>query len=204
MLPSLPVSVPQKEGDSVIVQLFLVFLQIGLLSIGGGYAVIPMIQEWIVLRCGWLGEQAFLDVLAISQMTPGPLAVNASTFVGMQIAGFPGALAATLGCILAGSIISLILFAFFRRHQGSTLSGELLNGLRVLSAGLIASACATILTLTFWGESGWGAIFTGLPHWKALIIFGVALLLLRRKKTGPIPLMLLSGAAGWILYGIVP
>lgn len=97
MLLSLPVSVPQKEGDSVIVQLFLVFLQIGLLSIGGGYAVIPMIQEWIVLRCGWLGEQAFLDVLAISQMTPGPLAVNASTFVGMQIAGFPGCIGATLG-----------------------------------------------------------------------------------------------------------
>lgn len=183
-------------------RLFLIFLQIGLFSIGGGYAVVPMIREQIVLRCGWLSETAFLDVLAISQMTPGPLAVNASTFVGMRIAGFIGAIAATLGCILAGSLISLILYRLFRRYRDYAVTGDLLQGLRIFSAGLIASASASIMMLTFWGEGSIRALFSTVPDLKALLVFAAALLLLRKRKTGPIPLMILSGAAGWILYGL--
>ncbi len=82
---------------SSVWKLFFVFLKIGLLSIGGGYAVIPLIQEQVVEKTGWISEKMFTDIITISQMTPGPLAVNTSTFVGLQIGGTAGALAATAG-----------------------------------------------------------------------------------------------------------
>lgn len=86
-------------------QLFLSFLQIGLFSFGGGYAAMPLIQEQIVNIHGWLDMDQFTDLITISQMTPGPIAINSATFVGIRIGGIPGALVATLGCILPSCII---------------------------------------------------------------------------------------------------
>ena len=86
-------------------ELFITFLKIGFLSIGGGYAIIPLIQEQIVENNSWISERMFTDIITISQMTPGPLAVNTSTFVGLQIGGVTGAVAATAGCILCGVMI---------------------------------------------------------------------------------------------------
>lgn len=88
--------------------------QLGLLSIGGGYAIIPLIQEQVVEKNGWISEKVFTDIITISQMSPEPLAVNTSTFVGLQVGGVMGALAATIGCILCGVIISLTLYLFFK------------------------------------------------------------------------------------------
>ena len=99
---------------NTIWNLFFIFLKIGLFSIGGGYAIIPLIQEKVVNQTGWISEKMFTDIITISQMTPGPLAVNTSTFVGLQIGGFWGAVAATLGCVLCGVVISLFLYNFFR------------------------------------------------------------------------------------------
>ena len=94
-----------------LVQLFLAFLKIGAFSIGGGYAVIPLIREQVVLKYEWITQRVFTDVVTLSQMTPGPLAVNTSTFVGIQIAGVPGAVIATFGCVISGILISLSLYA---------------------------------------------------------------------------------------------
>ena len=88
-------------------QLFSVFLQIGAVSIGGVYAVIPMIRDQVVIHQGWITQKVFTAIITISQMTPGPLAINTSTFVGLQIAGIPGAVAATLGCIIPVSYTHL-------------------------------------------------------------------------------------------------
>lgn len=93
-------------------QLFSAFLQIGAFSIGGGYAVIPMIRDQVVIHHGWITQKVFTDIITISQMTPGPLAINTSTFVGLQIAGIPGAMTATLGCVLAGVAAALLLHLF--------------------------------------------------------------------------------------------
>ena len=90
-------------------QLFLSFLQIGLFSFGGGYAAMPLIQEQIVNIHGWLDMDQFTDLITISQMTPGPIAINSATFVGIRIGGIPGALVATLGCILPSCIIVTLL-----------------------------------------------------------------------------------------------
>ena len=89
----------------IYLQLFLSFLQIGAFSFGGGYAAMPLIQEQVVLQHSWLTMDSFSNLVTIAEMTPGPIAVNAATFVGTQIAGIPGAIVATLGCILPSCIL---------------------------------------------------------------------------------------------------
>ena len=179
--------------------LFLEFLKIGLLSIGGGYAIIPLIREQVVEKTGWISEKMFTDIVAISQMTPGPLAVNTSTFVGLQIGGFAGALAATAGCVLCGVIISLVLYCFFQTHQKSVYALEVLNGLKSASLGLIISASVTILMTALYGGARSHLNFLSFDR-AALFIFLAALLLLRKWKINPIAIMLISGAAGLIFY----
>ncbi len=181
-------------------ELFLAFLQIGLFSIGGGYAVIPSIQEQVVERYGWISQQTFADIITISQMTPGPLAVNTSTFVGIRIAGIPGAIVATAGCVLPGVALSLALSAFFRRHAESLYAAEVLRGLKAASVGLIMGAAASILMLTFFGTSS----FSGITRieWTAAVLAAVSFLLLRKWKWNPILVLLVAGLAGALLYGM--
>ena len=102
---------------NLIFVLLISFLQIGLFSVGGGYATIPLIQEQVVNIHKWLTFQEFTDIITISQMTPGPLAVNTSTFVGIRIAGIPGAIIATFGCVISGFIISIALYNFFNKYR---------------------------------------------------------------------------------------
>lgn len=181
----------------MLITLFFLFVRIGLLSIGGGYAIIPMIQTEIVKNQGWLSEQAFTDIIAISQMTPGPLAVNTSTFVGMRMAGVAGAVAATAGCVICGIVISLSLYRFFQRHRDSKMIFELLCGLKSASLGLIASAAGTILLLTFFGSDGPPALSQlDLP---AVLLFSGTFFCLRKFHANPILLMTLCGAAGGLL-----
>lgn len=184
--------------------LFFTFLKIGLLSIGGGYAVIPLIREQIVGRLGWISEQMFTDIVTISQMTPGPLAVNTSTFVGLRVDGISGAAAATFGCLLCGVVISMLLYSFFRKHQNSAYIFEILNGLKSASLGLIISAAAALVLLAFFGTSTFhfNLIFSA-PDWAALLIFFVMLRLLRRHKVSPVFMMLISGAAGFLFYFMI-
>ena len=89
----------------IYLQLFLSFLQIGMFSFGGGYAAMPLIQGQVVTTHGWLTMSEFTDLITISQITPGPIAVNSATFVGLKIAGIPGAVVATVGCILPSSVL---------------------------------------------------------------------------------------------------
>ena len=96
----------------IYIQLFLSFFKIGMFSIGGGYAAMPLIQNEVVTIHSWLTMKEFADIITISQMTPGPLAVNTSTFVGIRIAGIPGAITATFGCVISGFIISILLYNF--------------------------------------------------------------------------------------------
>lgn len=184
---------------NVIWKLFAVFLKIGLLSIGGGYAIIPLIQEQVVAKNGWISEKVFTDIITISQMTPGPLAVNTSTFVGLQIGGIMGAVAATAGCILCGVVISLILYRFIQIHQRSDYVLEVLNGLKSASSGLIISAAATILMLALYGSDRSGLDMLS-PDKTALFIFLAALFVLRKWKINPVVILFASGIAGVVFY----
>lgn len=181
-----------------LTELAIAFLKIGLLSIGGGYAVIPMIQEEVVLRYGWISMEEFADIIAISQMTPGPLAVNTSTFIGIRAAGILGAVLATFGCVISGILISACLYRFLKKKQASVYVAEILRGLKAVSLGLIISAAATILLLTFTGTSETAAVKS--VDWRAAGIVAGTVFLLRKKRMHPVFAMLLAGAAGVVLY----
>ena len=195
---------------TVIFELLLEFLQIGLFSIGGGYAVIPLIKEHAVDLKGWLSIQEFTDIITISQMTPGPLAVNTSTFVGLQTGGLAGAAAATLGCVFSGFVISLILCRCFERYRQSSYGQQILKGLKAAFIGLILSAAMTIFVIAFASNGSELAESTD-PikklaetaanlNWTAVAVFAAALILIRKVRLNPVLVLALCGIAGGIAY----
>ena len=129
----------------ILFELFLSFLQIGLFSIGGGYAAIPLIQSQTVELHTWLTETEFMDLATIAEMTPGPIAVNGATFVGLKIAGIPGALVATFGCILPSLVIVSLLAWVYRRYRELPLLQGVLASLRPAVVALIFSAGLNML-----------------------------------------------------------
>ncbi len=185
---------------SLIFILLLSFLQIGLFSIGGGYATIPLIQEQVVNIHKWLTFQEFTDIITISQMTPGPLAVNTSTFVGIRIAGIPGAITATFGCVISGFIISILLYNFFNKYKKAETILNILKGLRAVSVGLITSSASTILLIAFGGISKVNELEKININMIAVIIFAGSIFLLRKFKINPMIMMMLSGTVGFLLY----
>ena len=175
----------------IYLQLFLSFLQIGLFSFGGGYASMPLIQGQVVTLHGWLTMSEFTDLITISQMTPGPIAVNSATFVGMKIAGIPGAVVATAGCILPSCIIVTILARLYLKYRNLDLLQGVLKSLRPAVVAMIASAGILILKDAFWGN-GESMSFAG-TEWSMVMIFGICVLLLQKKKMNPIWVMVLAG-----------
>ena len=188
----------------IYLKLFLCFIQVGLLSIGGGYAALPLIQEQVVKNNSWLTMDAFADLITISEMTPGPIAVNSATFVGMQIAGLPGAIVATLGLILPSFIIVLTLAYFYNRFINSVVMQGMINGLRPVVVALIASAGLSVTFTAFFSHS---KVIDILKNFKdvnvvSVILFGLSFFILRRFKLNPIYVMLGCGILGIIFYNI--
>lgn len=181
----------------IYLQLFWSFFQIGLFSIGGGYAAMPLIQKQVVDLNHWLSMGEFVDIITISQMTPGPIAINSATFVGIRIGGIAGALVATLGCVMPSCIIVLTIAYFYYKYRQLSMIQGVLSGLRPAVVSLIASAGVSILLLTFWDG---GVISLSGFDVSALCLFAVGLFVLRKWKPNPILVMALSGVAGFLLY----
>ena len=181
--------------------LFWSFFQIGLFSIGGGYAAMPLIQEQVVGRNGWLSLGEFADVVTLSQMTPGPIAINAATFVGIRVGGVGGAIVATLGCIAPSCIIVLILAKLYYKYRSLSLIKGVLAGLRPAVVALIAAAGMSISTLSFWGTGA--EIGPASTDWVAIVLFAAGFFVLRKWKPNPIFVMLGAGALGGALYLIL-
>ncbi len=180
-------------------QLFLSFVQIGLFSFGGGYAAIPLIQNQVVDIHGWLTMKEFADVITISQMTPGPIGINAATFIGIRMGGILGAVVATIGCILPSCIIVLTLAYFYQRFRKLSAVQGVLQGLRPAVIAMITSAGLELLILSFWREKGISLNYKGIDF-IAVGIFLVAFTIIRKWKVSPILLMLGSGISGFVLY----
>jgi chromate transporter len=185
--------------NKIIFTLFITFLQIGSFSIGGGYAIIPLIQEQVVNYYNWITIQEYTDIITISQMTPGPLVVNTASFVGIRIAGISGAIVATLGSIISGFIISIFLYNFFKKHKDIDSISNILKGLRSSSVGLIASAASTIVLIAFFGTSSYNIKDIDI-NITAIIIFIISLFLLRKYKLNPILILVLTGFIGLLFY----
>lgn len=186
----------------IYLQLLWSFIQIGMFSIGGGYAAMPLIQNQVVDIHQWLTMSEFADVITIAEMTPGPIAVNSATFVGIQIAGFPGAVVATLGCIFPSCIIVLTLAFIYYRYRGLTVIQGILAGLRPAVIALIASAGISLIKLSIWNGNFSRAAVLDI-NWISLVIFTGALVVLRKWKLNPILVMTGAGAAGLVVYGLV-
>jgi chromate transporter len=183
----------------IYLQLLLSFFQIGLFSIGGGYAALPLIKEQVVNTHPWLTMSEFTDLITISQMTPGPIAINSSTFVGNQIAGIGGAVLATFGCVLPSFIIVLILAYIYFKYKNIKVIQGILSGLRPAVVALIASAGISILVTAFWGEQGFSLNPADL-NYIAVVLFLISLIILRKYKPNPIYVMAGSGILGMIIY----
>lgn len=187
---------------TVYAQLLWSFFQIGLFSIGGGYAAMPLIQHQVVELHGWLTMTQFADIMTIAEMTPGPIAINSATFVGMQIAGVSGAVVATLGCILPSCVIVTALAWLYSRWKELPVVQGVLKGVRPAVVAMIASAGLSLLALSFYGQSAWPADWSAV-NVISVALFAAALLALRRWKVNPIGVMVGAGAAGIVLYSVL-
>lgn len=185
----------------IYLQLFLSFFQIGLFSIGGGYAAMPLIEHQVVDLHGWLTLSEFTDIITISQMTPGPIAINSASFVGIRVAGIPGAVIATMGCVVPSCIIVLILAWVYYAYRNMSVIQGVLFGLRPAVVAMIASAGLSILTMAFWGSE---QIAMSSTDGVAVVIFAASLFILQKFQCNPIWVMVGAGAAGLVLYQVLP
>ena len=181
----------------IYLQLLWSFIQVGMFSIGGGYAAIPLIQSQVVETYGWLTMSEFTDLVTIAEMTPGPISINAATFVGIRVLGIPGALVATFGCILPACFIVSLLAYVYRKYKGAPAVNSVLQGLRPAVVALITGAGISILQTAVLGSGKmtlWGISFIGLP------LFAAAFFVLRKFKPNPIIVMLVCGAINLVIY----
>lgn len=183
----------------LLLRLFLSFFQVGLFSVGGGYAAIPLIQDQIVNVTGLMTLEEFTDLITIAEMTPGPISINSSTFVGTRLAGVGGALLCTLGCIAAPFVICLTMAHFYYKYRDFGGVQNVLGALRPATVALIGSAGTSILLLALF-QSGWQGI--ELQNFRVIefALFVVCLYLLRKYKTSAIAIILGSGVVGTLLY----
>ena len=181
---------------NLYLQLFISFLQIGALSFGGGYAAMPLIQQQVVTLHGWLSLSEFTDLITISQMTPGPIAINSATFVGTRVGGFWGALCATTGCVLPSCLLVSLLAWSYLKYGHLSIIQDVLSSLRPAVIAMIASAGFSILISILWpqGLSSLAALAQNV-NLRGFLIFLGALVLLIRLRMNPILVMVLSGAA---------
>lgn len=177
----------------IYLQLFLSFLQVGLFSVGGGYAAMPLIQSQVVETHAWLSMSEFTDLITIAEMTPGPIAINSATFVGIRIAGVGGAIIATIGCILPSCfIVSLLAFIYYK-YKGLPAVQSVLAGLRPAVVALIAAAGISILNLVLFSDA---SLQKQNVNWIGAGIFLAAFITLRKWKLNPILVMSVCGIAG--------
>ena len=183
----------------MLIKLFISFFKIGLFSFGGGYAALALIQQEVVVENSWLGLGEFNDLITISQMTPGPIALNSATFVGQRVAGFPGSLAATMGCILPSAIIVGALSYFYKKYKDLDLMTDVLKFLRPAIVVMILIAGLDILKTALFDINP--VAFENL-NIKMLGLFIVAFIIMQKKDYDPIKVMVASGAI-YLALGLV-
>ena len=189
----------------LLLDLYISFFQVGLFSFGGGYAALPLIQNQIVTIHHWLTVGEMADVITISQMTPGPIAINAATFVGTRVSGILGSVVATLGFVTPSCIIVLTLSYFYFKYKDLHVVQGVLQGIRPVVVSLIATAGLSMVISAFWNDQPFRLAMEmfAQTNWIAVILFAASLFVLMKfKKANPILVMLGSGAVGLMLYSI--
>ena len=181
----------------IYLELFWSFVQVGLFCVGGGYASMPLIQAQVIDLHGWLSMSEFIDIFTISQMTPGPIGINAATFVGMKVAGFLGAIVATLGFVTPSFILGIILAKLFFKYGNIGVIKGILNGLRPAVVALICSAGMSFIFLALFNTEKMPINVADIDY-LGLFVLIVAFIAVR-KKVGIIKILAGSGVLGLIL-----
>lgn len=176
----------------IYLQLFISYLKIGFFGFGGGYAMLSLIQNEIVVQNGWLTNSEFTDIVAISQMTPGPIAINSATYIGYTVAGFWGSVVATVAVCLPALTLMILITRFFLRLQNNRYVKAALAGMHTVVIGMIGSAALLLM----FPASNDGRSFIDAWSW---IIFAAAFIA-SYKKFNPILLIVISALAGIVIY----
>ena len=190
----------------IYLRLFLTFLEIGAVSFGGGYGMISLIREMTTTN-GWLTEAELMNFIAVSESTPGPIAINMATFVGSSQGGVLGAICATLGVVLPSFVIILVISVALRNLLKYPAVEAILGGIRPSVVGLILATAGILFLSTFLGFSKAGDSVT--PDYIGLSIFAVVVVVstvykkIKKKKISPILLIIISAVLGGVMYSII-
>lgn len=189
-------------------QLFLTFFKIGLFGFGGGYGMLSLIQNSVVEEQGWISVSEFTDIVAVSQMTPGPIGINSATYVGFtsvvnagysQGMGIAGSLLASFSVMLPSFILMLLISAFFMKYKEHPGVQKVLAWLRPIVVGLLLSAVIMLLNKENFGEFR----LDNLQLWVSLMLFGATFIATWRYKANPILMILICGLFGGVFYSII-
>ena len=193
----------------IFLQLFLVFSKIGIVGFGGGYAMLSLIQDDVVNKHGWLSSAEFTDIVAVSQMTPGPLGINMATYVGYTSvvnAGYStwlamlGSLLATLSILWLPFILMIVVSRFLLKHKESPIIKSIFAGLRPTIVGLVAAAALVLMN-----AENFGAPRTALLQFVvSLVLFALAFISVYRFKVSPLKILALAGIFGMVFYSVFP
>ena len=184
----------------IFLELFATFFMIGAVTFGGGYAMLPMIQEQVGLRWGHIiSQQSIIDFVAVSESTPGPFAINMATYVGSEVGGVFGAFCATMGVVVPSFVIILIVAKRYEKFCNSRTVKGIMTGLKPAVVGLIGSAIAGVFMTVFFPAGFTTSVFSLASFYISAGIFGL-MLLLAFKKVHPILLICLSAVLG-IAFG---
>ncbi|MBO7301608.1 MAG: chromate transporter [Bacteroidaceae bacterium] len=192
----------------IFLELFYTFIKIGLFSFGGGYGMLSVIQGEVVTRHSWISSSEFTDIVAISQMTPGPIGINSATYVGYtavvnsggtELMGVLGSLTASFAVMLPSVILMLLVSRFFMKYSRHSGVEAVFAGLRPAVVGLIASAALLLMTKDNFGS----IVETPLQFWVSLLLFCSAFIAMKFFKISPLLLLFLAGIFGGIFYGLV-
>ncbi len=176
---------------SILFEIFLSFLKIGAFSFGGGYAMLPLIEREIVTNHNWITFKEFIDIIGISQMTPGPIAINSATFVGFKVSGVLGSIAGTLGVVSFSFILVSIANHYILKFKESHIMKAALAGMRPALIGLIISVFLSL------GRESYKDI-------KSIVIGIIVFSLLLINKIHAILIIIISGILGIIFYALIP
>ena len=189
----------------LFLHLFYTFFKIGLFGFGGGYAMLSMIQGEVVTRYGWLTPQEFTDIVAISQMTPGPIGINSATYVGYSAVvnagyshavGILGSTIATVSVVLPSFILMVLISKFFLKYQKHPIIASVFEGLRPGVVGLLAAAALVLMNRENFGTYNWQIL-------TSIILFAGTFIASYRYKVNPILLIVICGIIGYVTFGYI-
>jgi chromate transporter len=172
---------------SIYLKILWVFTKIGLFSYGGGNAVLPLIRQEVVINNMWMKGTEFTDLVAISQVTPGPIAINAATYIGYKVGGLGGSILANLGIILPTFIMMLFITKAFMKFKHNVYVQNMFSGILPVTVGLIASAAVMVSYGSF-------------ADYKSVLIFVGVFIAAYKYKVNPIVLIIVSGLLGFMFY----